>query len=73
MAVPGCVLTTVGLILAIQNTFNLWQTWAYAWTLIIAAVGIGLTLQSERLGQPKAARTGGGTGGTPPVRRVPPR
>ena len=26
MAVPGCVLTTIGLILAIQNTFNLWAT-----------------------------------------------
>jgi hypothetical protein len=58
MAVPGCVLTTIGLIFAIQNTFNLWATWAYAWTLIIAAVGLGLTLQSERLGQPRAARTG---------------
>jgi hypothetical protein len=58
MAVPGCVLTTIGLIFAIQNTFNLWATWAYAWTLIITAVGLGLTLQSERLGQPRAARTG---------------
>src|SRR5258708_30544927 len=58
MAVPGCVLTTIGLILAIQNAFNLWETWAYAWTLIIAAVGVGLTLQSARLGPPKAARTG---------------
>jgi len=27
MAVPGCVVTTVGLILAVQNTFGLWQTW----------------------------------------------
>ena len=58
LAVPGCVLTTIGLILAIQNTFNLWATWAYAWTLIIAAVGLGLWLQAERLAQPRAARTG---------------
>src|SRR5258708_21996462 len=58
MAVPGCVLTTIGLILAIQNTFNLWATWAYAWALIVAAVRVGLTLQSQRLGQPKAARAG---------------
>jgi hypothetical protein len=58
LAIPGCVVTTVGLILAIQNTFNLWQTWAYAWTLIPAAVGIGLKLQSEQLGQPRAAAVG---------------
>jgi hypothetical protein len=30
LAIPGCVVTTVGLILAVQNTFNVWETWAYA-------------------------------------------
>jgi len=52
------VVTTIGLILAIQNTFGLWQTWAYAWALIPASVGLGLRLQSERLGQPRAERVG---------------
>jgi hypothetical protein len=58
LAIPGCVITTVGLILAIQNTFGLWQTWAYAWALIPASVGLGLRLQSERLGQPRAFQVG---------------
>jgi len=58
LAIPGCVVTTVGLILAVQNTFNLWQTWAYAWALVPAAVGIGLRLQSEQLGQPRAMQVG---------------
>jgi hypothetical protein len=58
LAIPGCVITTIGLILAIQNTFDLWQTWAYAWALIPASVGLGLRLQSERLGQPRAMQTG---------------
>ncbi|MBV9602028.1 MAG: hypothetical protein JOZ87_34935 [Chloroflexi bacterium] len=58
LAIPGCVITTVGLILAIQNTFNLWQTWAYAWALIPASVGLGLRLQSERLGQVRAMQVG---------------
>jgi hypothetical protein len=58
LAVPGCVVTMVGMILAIQNTFNLWATWAYAWGLIIAAVGLGLTLQGERFGQPRVVQTG---------------
>jgi hypothetical protein len=58
LAIPGCVVTTVGLILAMQNTFNQWQTWAYAWTLIPAAVGLGLRLQSEQLGQQRARQVG---------------
>ncbi len=58
LAIPGCVVTAIGLILAIQNTFGLWQTWAYAWALIPAAVGLGLRLQSEQLGQPRAAEVG---------------
>ena len=58
LAIPGCVITTVGLILAIQNTFGLWETWAYAWALIPASVGLGLRLQSERLGQPRGVRVG---------------
>jgi cell wall-active antibiotic response 4TMS protein YvqF len=58
LAIPGCVVTTIGLILAIQNTFDLWQTWAYAWALIPAAVGLGLRLQSEQLNQPRAMAVG---------------
>jgi hypothetical protein len=60
MAVPGCVLTTIGLILILQNTFELWQTWAYAWALIPASVGLGLRLQGERLNQPRVIKTGTG-------------
>jgi hypothetical protein len=58
LAVPGCVVTMVGLILAVQNTFGVWQTWAYAWGLVVAAVGAGLRLQAERLGQPRLMATG---------------
>jgi hypothetical protein len=58
LAIPGCVVTMVGLILAIQNTFGVWATWAYAWALVVAAVGVGLRLQAERLGQTVAARNG---------------
>jgi hypothetical protein len=58
LAIPGCVITTIGLILAIQNTLDVWQTWAYAWALIPTAVGLGLRLQGERLQQPRAIETG---------------
>jgi hypothetical protein len=58
LAVPGCVVTTVGLILAVQNTFDVWQTWAYAWALILAAVGLGVRLMGERGGQPTLVERG---------------
>ena len=41
LAIPGSVVTTVGLILLVQNTFGLWDTWSFVWGLIIAAVGVG--------------------------------
>ena len=34
LAIPGSIITTVGLILLYQNSFNHWQSWAYAWALI---------------------------------------
>jgi hypothetical protein len=58
LAVPGCVVTTVGLMLAVQNTLAVWQTWSYAWALIPAAVGLGLRLQGERLEQTKLIQRG---------------
>jgi len=58
LAVPGCVVSTVGLLLLVMNAFSIWQTWAYAWGLIVAAVGLGLILQGVRLGQTRMVQTG---------------
>jgi hypothetical protein len=42
LAMPGSILTMLGLVLMYQNTFNQFQSWAYAWALIIpTSVGIG--------------------------------
>lgn len=40
-AVPASILLTTGLILFVQNLMHYWESWAYAWTLIVAAVGFG--------------------------------
>ncbi len=42
LAVPGSIITGIGLILFIQNFFSIWETWSYTWTLILCFVGIGL-------------------------------
>lgn len=42
LAIPGSVVTMVGLILLFQNMFGYWETWSYAWTLIFVAIGVGI-------------------------------
>ena len=54
LAIPGSVLVVLGLLLFIQNRYNLWITWAYAWALLISATGLGMLImngyfKSERL------------------------
>jgi hypothetical protein len=45
-AIPGSIVTMVGLILLYQNTFNLYQSWAYAWALIFpTSIGVGHYIQ----------------------------
>lgn len=45
LAVPGSIVTMVGLILFLQNLTGLWSTWAYAWALIFpTAVGVGVAI-----------------------------
>jgi hypothetical protein len=34
LAIPGTILAMVGLILYVQNTWDLYGTWAYAWALV---------------------------------------
>ncbi|NLD42351.1 MAG: hypothetical protein GX657_02535 [Chloroflexi bacterium] len=52
LAIPGTILTMLGLLFFYQMVFNQWQSWAYAWALLWpTAVGIGLVIQglwSER-------------------------
>jgi hypothetical protein len=46
LVIPGCIVITTGLILAIQNATGLWATWAYAWALVApGAAGVGVAIQ----------------------------
>ena len=45
LAIPGSIITTVGLILFYQNLTGHWASWAYAWALIFpTAVGAGMMI-----------------------------
>jgi uncharacterized membrane protein len=41
LAIPGTIVTTIGLILFTLAATEYWQAWAYCWTLIIVAAGVG--------------------------------
>ncbi|MDP2857903.1 MAG: hypothetical protein Q8P50_07995 [Bacillota bacterium] len=59
MAIPGCIVSTVGLILLYANVTNHWEAWAYAWALIPASVGLGIMLAAGlKSGEPGSARAG---------------
>lgn len=58
LAVPGSVITMIGLLLFFQNLFGLWATWSYAWTLIICAAGIGLMIFGRWSELPDLSRAG---------------
>jgi hypothetical protein len=44
LAIPGSIVSGIGLILTYQNATDNWESWAYAWTLIPGFVGIGIML-----------------------------
>ena len=41
LAIPGAIVTMAGLVLWVQATYDLYETWAYAWALV-APTGVGL-------------------------------
>ena len=58
LAIPGSIIITVGLILLVQNWFDLYETWAYAWALIVAAVGVGIAINGAWSGDENTKRSG---------------
>jgi hypothetical protein len=46
LAIPGCIIGGIGVILAWQNATGQWDSWAYIWALIPGLVGLGLVIAS---------------------------
>jgi len=42
LAIPGSIITTIGLMLFYQNITNHWESWSYGWTVILMSVGVGI-------------------------------
>ncbi|MGD0876663.1 MAG: hypothetical protein ABSA01_00775 [Anaerolineales bacterium] len=42
LAVPGTIISGLGLVMFIQNLTGYWESWAYSWTLVLVLVGLGV-------------------------------
>ncbi len=59
LAIPGSIITMLGLLFLYQNTFNHWASWAYAWTLLApTSVGIGLMIYARWSAKPELEQPG---------------
>jgi len=63
LMVPGSIISGIGLILHYQNTTGDYESWSYAWSLIIVFVGIGVFLSNLFRGKVGRAFEEGG----PPI------
>ena len=58
LAIPGTIITTIGLMLFYQNITNHWESWAYGWTVILMSVGLGIFIMGL-WGQNESQRAAG--------------
>ena len=60
LAVPGSIISGLGLMMYYQNANDAWETWAYSWTLIAGFVGVGVIISRTLEGNwRKGLRDGG--------------
>lgn len=49
LAVPGAVILVTGIVLQVQSVSGDWQSWSYAWALVLpGALGLGLLIAGAR-------------------------
>ena len=59
LAIPGGIVSMVGVVLSFQAATGLWATWAYAWALVApGGVGVALVLYGLLTGQGDIVRNG---------------
>jgi hypothetical protein len=58
LAIPGSIVTTIGLMLFYQNLTDHWESWSYGWTVILMSVGVGIFIMGV-WGQNASQRSAG--------------
>ncbi len=57
-AIPGSIISGIGLILLFQNLTGRWETWSYGWTVIFMLVGLGLFISGSWSGNERQRQAG---------------
>jgi hypothetical protein len=47
LAVPGSIITGIGLMLLVQSLTGYWESWSYGWTVILILVGLGIFIMGS--------------------------
>lgn len=64
LCIPGAIVTVAGTVLLIQNLWNIFGTWTYAWALVApGGMGLGMWLQGVVYGSAGLRATGAHTMG----------
>jgi hypothetical protein len=50
LAIPGSILTVIGLMMFAQNLTDRWESWSYGWTVILMSVGLGIYIMGAWTG-----------------------
>jgi hypothetical protein len=58
LAIPGTIITGIGLMLFVQNLFGIWESWSYGWTVILILVGMGIFIMGLYNGDPQNRQSG---------------
>lgn len=59
LAVPGGIVLTAGVVLWVQNSYDLYQTWAYAWALVApGGIGLGMLIHGVATGNAESRGDG---------------
>jgi hypothetical protein len=58
LAIPGSILSAIGVMMFFQNLTDHWESWAYGWTVIVMAVGAGLYLMGAQTGREAQRQSG---------------
>ena len=58
LAIPGAIISTIGLMLFYQNITGHWESWSYGWTVILMSVGLGIFIMGT-WGQNSSQRAAG--------------
>jgi len=58
LAIPGSILSALGLMMLVQNLTNYWQSWSYSWTVLLISVGLGIFIMGAYTDHPGSRRAG---------------